>query len=273
MANMKDVAKLANVSITTVYRVIHNNGYVKKETRNAIEQAIKELDYYPNNLGRSLNKNLVNIIAVIAPIGRGEVETDSYYVTILSGIEAELADSGIDILLSTQRPKIKNGNFTLDYCKLFLERKVDGIIILNGNLSERDYSIIQKNSVPVCMVSENPDYPVVDYIDVDNYKCFREILEEIYNKGHRKIAFGGYSEDSKSISSRFKAYKEFINDKGLKFRDEFVFKTGRITRSGSDIINKYMSLEDKPSVIAFSTDNLAIEAFIHAEKAWNRYSS
>ena len=263
---MKDVAKLANVSITTVYRVIHKNGYVKEETQKAIEEAIKSLNYYPNNVGRSLNKNLVNIIAVIAPVGRGEIENDPYYLNILSGIEHELADSGIDILLSTQRPKFNGDTFYLDYCKPFLERKADGLIILNGTLTQRDYDIIKNRKVPVCMISEYPDKEVTDYVDVNNYNSFKTILNEIYKKGHRKIGFGGYTSLSKSINQRFLAYKDFILEKDLKFKEDYILKTDTLIRNGSNVFKEFLSLEDRPTAIAFSTDNIAVEAFLEAKK-------
>lgn len=266
MANMKEVAKLANVSITTVYRVIHNNGYVKDKTKKNIEEAIKTLNYYPNNLGRSLNTNFVNIIAVIAPIGRGEIENEPYYVRILSGIESTLANSGIDILISTQRPVFSGDGYSLDYCKPFLERKADGVIILAGYLTAKDYQIIKERKIPTCLVSAVPNENVLDYVDVQNYDSFRVILNRIYSLGHRDIAFGGLIKESSSIQLRFSAYKDFLKEKELPFKEEFVFETSHSQRTGVNIIHGYKKLKQQPTAIAFSTDNFAVEAFIEATK-------
>ena len=67
MANIKDVAKLANVSVATVSRVINNKGYVNSETRKLVENAIKELNYIPNEFARALFKKVSKTIGVIFP--------------------------------------------------------------------------------------------------------------------------------------------------------------------------------------------------------------
>ena len=67
MASMKEVAKRAGVGIATVSRVINNSGYVKKETREKIERVIREIEYVPNEIARSMTRQQTQIIAFVLP--------------------------------------------------------------------------------------------------------------------------------------------------------------------------------------------------------------
>ena len=104
MITIRDVARKANVSVATVSRVVNNKGYVHKETKELVQQIIKELNYSPNQLARSLSNKHSNIIGVIVPhIGT------SFYSDLLEGIESVALASGYKVMLcSSQDSKERN---------------------------------------------------------------------------------------------------------------------------------------------------------------------
>jgi DNA-binding LacI/PurR family transcriptional regulator len=85
MANIKEVAKKAGVGIATVSRVINNSGYVKKETREKIEKVIKDINYMPNEIARSMTRQKNNIVAFILPNS-----THLFFGELLYYVEEEL---------------------------------------------------------------------------------------------------------------------------------------------------------------------------------------
>ena len=94
MASMRDVAKLANVGLGTVSRMLNDSGYVSEETRNRIEEAMKALDYTPNELARNLYHKRTGIIAVLVPN-----VSNPFFAEFVDYVEAELYKAGFKMML------------------------------------------------------------------------------------------------------------------------------------------------------------------------------
>lgn len=265
MFDQKDVAKMAGVSVMTVSRVINNNGYVKEETRKRVYEAIEKLNYYPNNLGRSLSNNRVNIIAAMAPISTGAIENHPYYIRLLYGIELVLVDYSYDILLSTQRQTQIKGKDYFDYFRPVMERKADALILFGAKLEPHHLEFIKKNEIIICVIGDRADNEVADIVDTDNREGIKVVLEKLYDLGHRKIAFGGCIVNNFNIMERYNGYKEFLSSKNLEIRDDYVFHCLNDIDQGEEALRQYRSLSDPPTALVCSTDNYAI-GFIAAAK-------
>jgi len=264
--NQSDVARKAGVSIMTVSRVINNSGYVKEETRQRVFAAIKELGYYTNNLGRSLSQGQVNIISVLAPIERGAVENDPYFTRLLYGIELALVERSYDLLLSTQRTHQVNGKYEFDYFRPYMERKADGLILMGAKLTPADIATIEKRHIPFCVIGDRPETNAVDIVDTENRQDFKQILEQVWQFGHRRICFVGIDEQNFNIMERFEGYREFLADKGIPFRDEFVIRTPNSQDDGVEAFQHIMRLPELPTAIVCSTDISAIGVTTEARR-------
>ena len=101
LANIKDVAKLANVSVATVSRVINSKGYVNEHTKELVMKAIEELNYVPNEIARSLYRKSSKIIGVIIPDLKNEFFND-----MISGMEEVILHHGYKTMLCTSKESI-----------------------------------------------------------------------------------------------------------------------------------------------------------------------
>ena len=131
MVKLDDVAKLAGVSKGTASRVLNNRGYISQQTRERIEAAVKELNYYPNENARNLLKRRSGMIGVVVP-----TITYPYYSEMISFLEKFLKASGYKILLCNTS---FSSGASQDYIKLLNNNRVDGAIIFNYKLTEQDY--------------------------------------------------------------------------------------------------------------------------------------
>ena len=132
MVKLDDVAKLAGVSKGTASRVLNNRGYISQQTRERIEAAVKELNYYPNENARNLLKRRSGMIGVVVP-----TITYPYYSEMISFLEKFLKASGYKILLCNTS---FSSGASQDYIKLLNNNRVDGAIIFNYKLTEQDYA-------------------------------------------------------------------------------------------------------------------------------------
>ncbi|NDL66471.1 LacI family DNA-binding transcriptional regulator [Anaerotalea alkaliphila] len=152
MASIRDVAKKANVAACTVSRVLNGSASVAEETRQRIEQAMKELNYIPNELARGMFKQRAGIVAMLVPSIR-----HPFFSSLADQIEKELYQQGYKMMLCSTGDDIARER---EYMKTFRSNIVDGVIMGVSNLKDEEYEAFQK---PLVMLDHkvNEEIPVV----------------------------------------------------------------------------------------------------------------
>lgn len=136
MAGIRDVAKKANVSISTVSLVLNNNGYVSDETRENVMRAVEELKYIPNELARNLYKNRTNIVGVIVP----DIQ-HPFFCAFTKHVETELYKKGFKTMLCSS---VKEENGEKEYIDMLKRQIMDGIIMGTHTLDVQAYQGLNK---------------------------------------------------------------------------------------------------------------------------------
>ena len=202
---IEDVAKEANVSISTVSRVLNNNYPVKKETRQRIEEAIKKLDYKPNPLARGLVSGKSNIIGVLVPNLKSLI-----YTEMISFIEYRLSQNGYDVMITTTNSKKEEEEEAI---KRFLNRSVDGIIIIETELLRDDEflkDVMEKT--PILFVNKHDEK--TNNVYVDNKEAVKNVLDYVLNLGHTKVAMA-YEKGNKVHEECLKHYRELASEQEI----------------------------------------------------------
>ena len=179
MATMNDVAKAANVSVMTVSRVLNNNGYVKQETRAAIERAIKELDYRPNLLAKSLVTGKSNIIAyVLSDI------SDQFYGSVCKGVEDTCLSGGYTALICNADAHTSVDN----YIDLIIDRKLDGAIFHHLPVTKEQIHLLKEHDIQCVTIDNEIQLEDVSSIDSDDYHGAFQAVTYLHSRGYEKIA-------------------------------------------------------------------------------------
>jgi len=172
---IRDVAKKANVSVSTVSRVINQKGYVHEDTKVLVEKTIKDLGFIPNQLARSLTSRSSRIIGVIVPhIG------PSFYGELLEGIESQAAAYGYKIMFCHTQD---DPDRELEYLKFFEQYNIEGLIIAS-NFSNRDK--LAELNIPVITVDHILDENIPS-ITSDNVKGGMLAADKLVAAGARNI--------------------------------------------------------------------------------------
>lgn len=175
MATIKDVAAKAGVSIATVSRVINQRGYLSEATKAAVHAAMKELDYYPNDLARSLHRQRSHILGVVVPSLAhpffGEVTTHIEYYAYQHGYKLLVCNS------------LENQEKEQDYISMLKRSQVDGIIVGSHTQSMEDYQNIRLPLVSLDrQLGEN-----IPYICCDNYSGGEIATRHLISRGCKKL--------------------------------------------------------------------------------------
>lgn len=250
-ATIKDVAKAAGVSISTVSRVINNSKPVSPEVRLKVLNIIKELDYRPNEIARTLvTKKSFLIGVIVTDIG------NSYIAEMVRGIEEVGKMYNYDILLcSTYGDK----EAEIRYMRLFKRKQVEGVILISDIDNNMIDETMEEYNIPFVYLNRYYENEKYSSVSIDYFEGSYEMTKYLIKLGHKDIAFVLSEEDEKSIEySKLKGYKKAVSEEG--YNDIVYFAKGRKIENGYDITKEILLDDSKPSAIACSSDTLAIGA-------------
>lgn len=252
-AKLTDVANLAGVSATTVSRVINNHGYLSEKTKQKVFNAMRELNYQPNSLARSLQGKKMKLIGVIFPS-----ITNPFFAELIEDIEMQLFNQGYKIILCNAG---KNKQKESEYIKMLLANQVDGIIAGAHNLGIEEY---QQLGLPIVSFDRklSDNIPIVS---CDNYQGIELAVHDLLQAGCKKITFVGNKQlKGNPTDERLKAYCDTMDKLNLDahicsvaFSDSPLLKNMAIRK---------MLMEDKPDGVTCTDDLTAILVLQEAKK-------
>jgi len=250
---IKDVARHAGVSVTTVSRVLNGEKYVKDDLKRKVNRAIEELGYAPSHIARSLVRKKTSLIGVIVP----DI-TSSFYATILGSIEEEASANDYSLLVCNISEDIDK---ELKYLNTFLEMRVEGIIIMHEKINEEIRSLIHKMQIPVIFSSVKPmDQQLVSVI-VDDYQAAYDATAYLIDLGHQDIGFiGGDMRDITSGQNRYSGYRSALANHGVKIVYEHIRFGDYKVRSGYEQMQEILRTSQPPTAVFAVSDDMALGA-------------
>ncbi|MCP9316136.1 LacI family DNA-binding transcriptional regulator [Liquorilactobacillus nagelii] len=200
MPTIKDVANMANVSIATVSRIINGKGGYSEYTKIRVLDAMKELNYQPNNLAKSLKSNSSQLIAISVPS-----VWHPFFSEFVYHAELSLSQHGYNTLVSSnERDQAKENEFL----NMATRNKVDGIIAITYN-SINSYLSTDIPFVSIDRYFDRKLYPKVALVTSDNEAGGRIAFQQLYRRGAKRIAYvGTYAPFNNSAMLRKKGFQE-----------------------------------------------------------------
>jgi len=207
---IKDIAKIAGVSTSTVSLVISAKGYVSSETRSRVQQVIDEYNYIPSRSAQQLaSQRTGNIGFIVSDIHLSRSE--AFYSRILLGAELEARNHGMYILLSTVGG---NSDIPANIPRFVNSNDVDGIIIA-GSVPQGLIAHIHNQKIPTVLVDFSIDGINLDLISIDNRHGVAQVVDHLVSHNISQISFVGGSFYHPSIKERFEGYQTAMTKNGL----------------------------------------------------------
>jgi LacI family transcriptional regulator len=222
-ANIKDVAKKANVSTATVSNVMNTSRFVKEETRMRVLQAMEELNYRPSTVAKSLKGKDTKVIGLIIPIQPKDTSAD-FFISLSNGVESVLNNVGYRLVISNSHENIKNELDQINMYNTQFIDYIDGLIIaptsnIGGEKSE-SFNI----EYPVVYVDRKPNLlEKMDTVYSNNYSVTYDAIEMMVKKKRKKIAFFSGPIDVSSTIERFEAYKDVLRRYRIELNEDLIF--------------------------------------------------
>ena len=177
-STIRDVAARAGLSVATVSKYI-NGKTVKESTRLAIEEAIKELDFHPNNIAKGLCNAKSFSVAILLPM------LDSTFCTsMISSIESTLLPLGYSVIVCECH---NNTEMELRKTQYLIDRMVDGIVLIPYASDGKQIEMIQKSNIPLILLDQEIKDHAADCIVLDNELAGFESTQRLIDLGHKDI--------------------------------------------------------------------------------------
>lgn len=250
MATIRDVAKKSGVSITTVSRVLNNHPHVREETRQKVLDVLREMNYVPNANAGSLARKSTSIIAVLVP----DI-TNTFFTTLVRGIEDKASENELLVIL---------GNTDEDpgkeqiYIHKFLERRVDGLIVVPVENRRKNLKIIQRHELPLVLVDRRVEGVGTDFVGSDNYQGARLLVNHLIELGHRNIAMLSGPKEVSVFQERVEGFLSAMHEKQIPVKPEFILYGQKPNKeNGHSLTRRLLNCNTRPTAIFAANNSLA----------------
>ena len=250
---IKDVAEKADVSFTTVSRVLNNPKLVNKKTKEKILSVIDKLDYSPSYFAQGMRKKNTKTIGVIIPDF-----LNYWYSELVSHIEDEVRKKGwLAIICSTKSNEIREEA----YIKELIRRGINGLIICIYEDIKKYESYIKPlaKKIPIVLMDESSNGLPISSVRADSYNGIKNLVNYLIKKGHKKIAFIVNSKDFPVLKERYNGYIDALKENNYKLNKNLIGICKAPSMEAAIETTKII-LQYKPSVIIGASDILAIGA-------------
>lgn len=253
-ATIKDIARMAHVSQSTVSRVLNNSGYVKEDTKKRIEAVIKELNYTPSAIARSLSKRESNTIGVIVP----DI-TNSYFGEVIKGISQVADKNNLNIIFYNTDNSFEKEIKSLNLLK---EQRIKGIIMTPGfgadDFDNTYKDIVNTLNCPLILACADVNSIEINGVFVDNVKGAYDSVKLLLERGHKKIGILLGPLSSEPMSQRLEGYKKALLESSVEINESYIFKADFTLENAYDITKEMFDREDYPTALIVSTNRMTM---------------
>lgn len=260
MVSIKDVARKANVSKSTVSRVVSKNGYVNTETREMVEKAMGDLNYRPNMFAKGMRTNCSHSVGIIFPDLSNPFFSEWYQV-----VDRISRERGYLNYICITDPKGETEELRVDD---LLARSIDGIILFSYRKEEtflEKLRELNKHTPVICCDSMFQDEGI-SCISADGRKGTYDAVLKLYESGKRRIAYLTGKEEYQVVNNRFMGYCKALGDLGLPVNESLILEGEFSKDCGVQAAEKLMNIKEPPDAIMAATDIMAMGVLEYLQK-------
>lgn len=254
MATLKEVAKRANVSVGTVSNVLNETAKVSNPIRERVMIAIRELEYHPNHVARSLKIRATKMLGMIV----SDI-TNPFFSQMVRGAEDAALKRNYLLLTFNTDDHVEREKQVLSVLR---SRQVDGALLVVAPSNERPAHIADAiaSGLPVVCLDRLPLEIRVDSVTVDNVAATQECIRHLIFQGHTEIAIITGSLSLETAIERLQGYKKALQEAGISVKQDLICEGNFREETGYQLTRKILAREDRPSALFVSNSLMSLGA-------------
>lgn len=250
---IKDIAREAGVSYSTVSRVVNNFEYIKPETRERVLTAMTRLGYVANQQARSLVGGRSQVVGLLIHA------FDSPYIgLIIQGIDEAVAEAQYDLMLyTTHRRKARESTFVASLTRGL----ADGLLLVLPRDTKAYLDTLGRQGTPFVLVDYKPESSEIPAVCATNFEGAYDAMMYLIELGHRRIGFITGDMETGSANERLRGYQAALADCGIPLDSDLIYQGDFFQFSGLQGAKQLLSLDTPPTAIFASNDMMAFGVY------------
>ena len=257
---IKDVARVAGVSHTTVSRALRDNPAISPATSESIKRVANEMGYVPNSAARGLKTKRSRTLGVI--VRRID---DPFFGQVVNGIEDVLQSQDYSLFLAASNKDFAKEK---EIVRNMSERRVEGVIICSTGISPAYREQLDRFGVPMVLVNNQANSEFNCSVGHDDTFGAKQLAEHLIELGHTAIAYIGNGNAGRTNHDRLLGYQQALTEAGIVMRPDFIVsaQTGR-AEGGTQAARRLLTLDALPTAIMCFNDMIALGAMFTLQRA------
>ena len=252
---IKDVAKAAGVSPSTVTRVIQNKSTISDETKKRVRKTMKELNYHPNLNARSLVSSYTQVIGLVLPDASDAFYQNPFFPSVLRGIAQVASENHYAIQIATGKDEKERLNAI---SQMVYGKRVDGLIFLYAQENDPLVKLVSEEQFPFLILGKSLS-PFIPLVDNDNIQAGFDATEYFIKKGCNRIAFIGGAKKLYVTQDRLTGYEQALQEHKLPLDSQRTFFADEFLEEKGYKFSKRLFKHDPQTDAIITTDSLLAE--------------
>ena len=245
-ATIKDIAKAAGVSPSTVSRVVNDSPLISEETKIKIRKLMKEMNYTPNMIAKQLaTQNSFNVGFLINTDSK-ECFMDPFFYEMVGGIQSVLSAKGYELSLCNIKYIESNDNFI---SRFISSKKVDGLIIHVSIMNKKVAAKLNSLDFPYVVIGQPEENLDVSWVDINNFKAGEIAVNHLITQNYKNIAFIGGTLDESVSLNRKNGYLNALKESAFIQKDYYMKESMGTQEDGYNIMKDLLNLVDPPDAV------------------------
>lgn len=264
---IKDVARVAGVSPSTVSRVLSGHPNISPKTNEKVRRVLRDLNYHAHAGARSLVTGSSRTIGLITSRPAAETFISPFFPEVIRAIGSVLEAEGYNLLLSTSHGESSQRDACL---QMLRSRQADGVILTTSRLGDGLIDALVAEGQHFVLIGRPADregrlsHPAVHFVNNDNVAAAMVAVEHLISRGHRRIAYINGPQHWVHCYDRLQGYRRGLEEAGLPFAPELVQEGNISQEDGSRALERLLALSDPPTAVLAMDDIIALGALEEA---------
>jgi DNA-binding LacI/PurR family transcriptional regulator len=259
VATIKDVARAAGVAPSTVSRVLAGSSRISPETQEKVRATMRELNYHPNAIARSLVHNATHTIGLVIARPAEQAFANPFFPEVMRGIGSVLYAEGYSLMLTMTASPNEERSACM---RMLRQRRVDGVILTSARLHDELIDDLINEGFPAVLIGRLNDLRPVTWVNNDNVAVGQMAVEHLISRGHRRIALIGGPAELTVTADRHQGYIDALYRAGLPVLPEYQADGGFTKEGGYRAMFQLMNLPELPTAVFCADDVMAVGALM-----------
>lgn len=234
--NLETIASRCGVSRSTVSRVINNSPNVSPSVRERVLTVLRETNFQPNVVARSLAAGSTHIIGLVVPLQVRHLFVDPFFPLIIQSASAACSAHDYTVMLWVAQPDQERRLIR----QILHSGLIDGVIISSVQVSDPLLDALLERNVPFVSIGSIPSRPTISFVDVDNIGSARQGVAHLITQGCRRIGIITGPQDMIVTQHRLEGYYQAMHEAGLPVQPEWTAESDFTSQGGAQAMQKLL---------------------------------